>query len=203
MLRNSPKWIESLTTKYLISTVVASLCLPALLLFGILQTGVVSLADTAKFVDASLKLSVVIIGGLWTVNRYFVQGTDVLQLRVDVDLNVIRVNGNDKAIMIYRLDIFNTGNSQLPEFKHFVAIERIYMKNNELKVEPLHRWPEKGSHGGGPIEPGSWSAINEQILCPKNTVAVRVFVEIQTLSQGLWTWHKTFDVTGGKVCEGL
>lgn len=196
MLRYSHKWLESLTTRYLLSTIIVSICLPAFAIFGILQTGVVKIDEVAQFIDSSLKISVVIVGALWAVNRYFVQGTDVPQLRVDVDLTTIRFDTGDKALMLYRLDIVNTGSSQIPEFEHRVKIENIYVKDGELRIAPLYLWPESGSHPGGAIEPGSWAAVNDQFLCPADVAAARVFIEVRVPAQRAWTWHKTFDVSG-------
>lgn len=195
MLRNLPRWIETLATRYVVAMVLGSLCLPILGILGVLHLKLASLAELAMFVDASLKTSVALVGCIWALNRFFVQRTDIPQIRVDADVNVVRFDSEDKALLVFRLDLINTGKTLVPGYRQFIEVQSVEPGDGGPAIETLYRWPSEGTHKGGPIEPGSWAAINDQLCCRHEICAARIYLEVRLPSEITWTWHKTFDVS--------
>jgi hypothetical protein len=68
--------------------------------------------------------------------------------------------------------------------------------DGELRFEPLFRWPAEGLHPGGPIEPGSWVAINSEQAIPKDVHAVRIYLEVHFRDGMRWNWHRSFALKG-------
>jgi hypothetical protein len=136
----------------------------------------------------------VMLGVVWTLNRYYVGRVDTLRLRVDSDVKAIREPGSDYALLVFRLDVVNTSTILIGQFEHYLEIESATPSAEGTIYKSLYRWPESGTHPGGMIEPGSWSAINEALSIPATTGAVRIFLGIE-LPGHSWTWHKTFDIS--------
>ena len=165
----------------------------------LLYENIVRLDYLATFVDAVVKSVAVTIGALWALNRYFVSRIDVPQLRVDADISVIPSNkfGNqaELSLLIYRLDIVNTGKALIPSLDQFLEIEGVFPSSDGIQYSPLYRWPSTETHPTSPIEPGSWNAINDAVAIPRNIQAVRFYLDLQLNKRSFWSWHKTFDIT--------
>jgi hypothetical protein len=196
MLRNS--LLEAVTTKYLVLTIFGVLVLTVLILAIILNYQIASLDDLSKFVDTVFKAIAILLGTIWTLNRYYTGRVDSEKLRVDPDVKIVRNSETEKlgqALLIFRLDIINTSAVLIPEFQECVEIDSLELTDSGIIEKRLYRWPESGSHPGGPIEPNSWSAINDALPVPVETYAIRVYVEIVFSDHQMMTWHKTFDVS--------
>jgi len=193
------KLFQAAATKYLALTVLAVVVVTISAYSTVLRTGVTTIDTLSKFVDAVFKSVAVLVGGLWTLNRYLVTRADSYKIRVDADIAVVRSSRSPGTpnLLLFRLDIFNTGTSLLPPFDQTLELEGLRLAGGDIKYDSLFRWPESGSHPGGPIEPASWSAINHTIAVAQDVLAVRVYLELKISSTNTWTWHKTFDVSGG------
>ncbi len=101
MLQN--RFLEAATTKYLVLTVVLIL----LTIVGgfaiILSLKLSALENLAKFVDAVFKAMAILLGMIWTLNRYYVGRTDTIRVRVDPDIKVVRhpEDGSDSSTRHY------------------------------------------------------------------------------------------------------
>jgi hypothetical protein len=196
------RFLESVTTQYFLFTI---LLIIAVILGGfaiVLGNKLTSIGTLATFVDVVFKTVALIAGCLWALNRYFVGRTDVMQLRVETDVRTVHAdefmnNENSLALLIFRLDVVNTGKSLIPAYSQYLQVESVVPSSEGINYQLLHRWPTVGLHGGNPIEPNSWSAINNAISIPSDVKAVRFYLEIQLSENNVWTWHKTFDVSKG------
>jgi len=200
----SVRILELASTKYLFQTV--AICISLIVgTFGVLlYLGITDVETLATFTDAVFKTVAVLVGTLWALNRYFVQRTDAPRLRVDADVGMIRgPSTGDPRLLIFRLDLVNTGTTQIGVFNHYVQVDAVTPRDDGVEFQPLYRWPESDWHSGGPIEPGSWSAINSEVSCAASVRAVRLFVEVKLSDSARWTWHKTFDVSGGEKSSNL
>jgi hypothetical protein len=204
MLRN--RFLEAATTKYLILTVTLILLITVGAFALILSLRLSTLENLAKFVDAVFKAMAILLGMVWTLNRYYVGRTDTIRVRVDPDIKVVRYpeDGSDssnRALLIFRLDTVNIGSVLIPAFQQSVEIESVMPTSVGTRYDPLYRWPINGKHPGAPIEPGAWEAVNDAISIPGSVRAVRIYIEAEISPGDGWTWHKTFDVsqaeTGG------
>jgi hypothetical protein len=200
MLRNS--FLEAATTKYLIVTVSSVFVLTIGIFAIILGLRVTELDKLTKFVDAVFKAMAIVLGMIWTLNRYYVGRVDSTRLRVDADVGTVRYSETDSdksdlSLLIFRLDVVNTSAVLLPAYQQRLEIEAVSPSDNGTVYSSLYRWPDSGMHPGGPIEPNSWDAINDAIPIPASVRAVRMYIEIESSHDSTWTWHKTFDVSGG------
>jgi len=198
--------LEAITTKYLVLTVLVIIAITVGGFALVLAYGLTDIDTLATFVDAVFKTVALLVGAIWALNRYFAQRTDVTQIRVDSDVDIIRNNefggdSSDLALLVYRLDVVNTGSTLIPDYNQFLEIDAVSPSKEGTRYECLYRWPSIGLHAGGPIEPGSWAAINDAIPVPADVRAVRLYLEIQLSKDNIWTWHKTFDVFKGKSNE--
>lgn len=196
------RFLEWITTRHLLATVCFVLVAISTAFFVLVHYQVTTVGNLATFTDALFKAVALFIGLLWTLNRYFIQRTDVPQLRVDADVKIVRRFRPDTAqghpaLLIYRLDLVNTGKTAIPKYRHFVMIESVLPSKDRCTYDMLYRWPDHGYHDGGPIEPGSWAAVNDALPCPASLAAVRAFVGIEMSPDRSWTWHRTFDVSEG------
>ena len=201
MLRN--RYLEAATTKYVIFTVCSILVLTIAVFALILGFRLTELDKLSKFVDAVFKSMAVLLGMIWTLNRYYVGRADITQLRVDADVSTVSYSNNssisDLSLLIFRLDVVNTSAVLIPPYQQSLEIDSVEPCANGTVYRPLYRWPDSGKHPGGPIEPSSWSAINNALSIPANVKAVRVYIEIELSPENTWTWHKMFDVSGGEA----
>jgi hypothetical protein len=191
------QFLQAIATRHLVATVLAIISITTAGLAVVVYLGVASVSDMAQFVDAVFKAVALFVGALWTLNRYFVSRTDAMQLRVDADVGAVRDETSGRALLIYRLDVVNTGNALLPTSMQWLQVDAVTPSNNGVRHDELYRWPSEGSHPAGPIEPGSWSAINNAISVPKDVKAVRFYLDIEISPENRWTWHKTFSVAAG------
>jgi hypothetical protein len=192
--------LEALVTKHLVMTIVLTTIIGLGTLGTVAVKGSVEVDTLATVIDATLKTLAIIVGAIWSLNRYFIGRTDVIQLRVDSDVSIIRDTqsggeNSDLALLVYRLDVVNTGKVVIPSYDQYLNIDAVTPSPQGVQYEPLYRWPSAGMHSGGHIEPGSWSAINDAISVPANLSAVRLYLEVQPPEESNWTWHKTFDVS--------
>jgi hypothetical protein len=151
----------------------------------------------AKVVDAIFKIAAVVVGGAWTLNRYFTARTDELQLCVDAVVDFVSPDSEGDGMFICRLDVVNTGKALTPAFGEFIAIESATVDHNDVVYKPLMRWPDRGFHPSGPIEPGSWSALSFAIPLMRSTKVVRIYLELHFEGGKAWNWHRHF--VGGRA----
>lgn len=157
------------------------------------------LDELSVFVDLVFKTIALLIGTLWIVNRYYISRADTSQLKVDADVSLIPAAAfgtpaTERSLLIFRLDIINTGKSMIGPYNEFLDVQAVYPSENKVEYISLKRWPEVGMHPGGTIEPGSWSAINDVVSVPSTLQAVRILVGIDLAREGVWSWHKTFSI---------
>ena len=193
------RFLEALTTRHLVLTVVLILFAVVGTFAAILSFQLAPLDSLTKFVDAVFKATAVLLGLIWTLNRYYVGRTDEIRFRIDPDIQVVPFDKTDgkaeQSLLVFRLDTVNTGTVLIPKYQESVEIESVVPTNDGLQYELLYRWPSEGKHEAGPIEPGAWDAINDAAAIPADVKAVRVFVEAEISPGNGWTWHKTFDVS--------
>jgi len=200
MLRN--RFLEAATTKYLIASIFLILFLIIASFALVLGYRITELDKLSKFVDAIFKAMAILLGMIWTLNRYYIGRADTTRLRVDSDVSAIPfseadLKGPELALLIFRLDIVNTGAVLIPTYQQRLEIESVRPSDKGIVHTPLYRWPDTGKHPGGPIEPNSWAAINDSISIPASVRAVRFYLEIELPQENKWTWHKTFCVSEG------
>lgn len=200
------RFLEAATTKYLVLAVLFVIIVTVGSFVLVLIYGLTDVDTLATFVDAVFKTVALFVGAIWALNRYFTERTDVTQLRVDSDVSIIRdkeFEGDDcnLALLIYRLDVVNTGTSLIPDYNQYLEIDAVHPSAEGIQYKHLSRWPPIGLHPGGPIEPDSWSAINDAISIPADVKAVRLYLELQLSENNTWTWHKTFDFSTRKSNE--
>ncbi len=202
MLNN--RFLEAATTKYIVATIFLLLFSVIGVFYFLLKTDVVSLDKLVPFVDAVFKAMAILLGTIWTLNRYYVKRTDTVQLRVESDVDIIRnpdssSENKDLALLIFRLDVLNIGAVLIPTYQQRLIIHSVVPTKSGNKYDPLYQWPVSGKYEGGPIEPGTWSAINDAVTVPTNIQAIRVYLEIEFMEGKGWDWHKTFDVSEKKT----
>ena len=192
-------FLEELTTTYLMTFILIVVLLPVGIYAAILALKLTSAISLASFVDSVFKTVAILVGAAWTLNRYFVSRTDELQIKVEADVKIIPSskfsNVQGKSLLLYRIDIINTGKVLITEGQKFIVINSVTPTKDGVKHEQLHRWPSEGFHRAGRIEPGSWSAANNAISVPQEVKAVHVYLEFVSPDKSKWTWHKTFDVS--------
>jgi len=199
MLRN--RFLEAATTKHLIVAISSVLVIVVGIFAVLLSFKVTELDKLAKFVDAVFKAMAILLGMIWTLNRYYVGRTDEIRLRVDSDVSTVRYSetepqDSDLALLIFRLDIVNIGTVLIPAYQQSLEIDSVTPSDKGTVFSSLYRWPDSGMHPGGPIEPNSgWAAINDAIPIPAGTRAVRIYIEIELSHENTWTWHKTFGIS--------
>jgi hypothetical protein len=191
------KYLEAITTKYLVPTVLFAGLFTWIVLEYIIYKGWNDVDTMNKFADTYFKIILPLGAAIWALNRYFIHRTDNVQLAVDSDVSKVTSDqfSDDLALLVFRLDIINTGNTLIDQFQQRLQVEAVSPLKDGLQYELLHSWPSEGTHPGGPIEPKSWSAINDAIPISKSIVAVRFLLIIELANQASWTWHKTFDLT--------
>lgn len=176
--------LEQLTTKYVIATTFLLSALNVAGYFALIRFGVTDVDELSKYVDVIFKTIAILVGAIWSLNRHFVQRTDALQIRVEDDVNLVVTNEDSGSIgshplLIYRIDVHNTGKTLIPNYQQYFQVESVVPSSEGIEYQILYRWPQAGWHSGGPIEPSSWSAINNVIMIPLNTVAVRFYLELE------------------------
>lgn len=188
--------LESLTTRHLVTTVFVVTVVVISMSGVVLWFRWATLDQMAKYIDTVFKTTAFFAGVAWALNRYYVHRTDNVQFRIDADVKICKLSqtgSGAKNLLIYRLDIVNTGNTLFGNYKKAVLIESVAADaEDNIKMTTLHRWPEIGYHPGPDVEPGSWAAINEAVLIPSDAKAIRIFVDLQGQNDRSWTWHKTF-----------
>jgi len=200
VLRN--RFLEAATTKYLVVTFFSLLLLTVGAFALILAFRVTDLDRLTKFVDALFKTMAVLLGLIWTINRYYIGRTDTTRLRVDSEVSTVSYDESDAkksdlALLIFRLDVINIGTVLIPPYQQRLEVSSVDLTHRGATYTSLYRWPESGTHEGGPIEPNAWAAISNAVPIPANVRAVRFYIECQLSADNTWTWHKTFDVSKG------
>jgi len=189
--------LETITTKYIVLTITIILILVPVSLFKIIDTKLTNLENLATFVDATIKVIALLVGAIWVLNRIYITREESSHIGVDADITCVpskRFQDSGYSLLVYRIDIINKGKILIEPFQHFIEIHSIDINKGEIIYTKIYRWPENGVHESGPIEPNSWSAVNDAIAIPNNVQAIRVFVHVKLRKEGNWTWHKTFDI---------
>ncbi|MFN7961279.1 MAG: hypothetical protein U0002_08405 [Thermoanaerobaculia bacterium] len=190
------KALEMASTKYLSVTAICLVGVAVGVYCAIVYSGLTSVDQLGKFTDAVFKIVALLVGALWALNRYFTERRDAPQIRIDAEVSLIPGWGaEEQGLLIFRLDLVNTGKIQIGPFQHFLCIDVPRPTAEGVELTPLYRWPMEGWHFGGPIEPGSWAALNGEVGCARSIRAVRFFVDVKLDADTGWTWHKTFDVS--------
>jgi hypothetical protein len=191
-------WLERIVVRrFLLISVVLSVGLITAVCV-ILFKKLITLEQLSKATDSILKGLAVIIGGFWSVNRYFATRTDYPQLRVDLTVDSVpnTAFGKDAqyGLLSYRLDIVNTGKALLPVTGYRTLLSNVTIHEDKVGYELLHRWPSEGMHPANPIEPGSWGAVSQAVAFPKDVLAVHVFLDVELERKNHWTWHRVISV---------
>jgi hypothetical protein len=196
-MKHNP-WIEALATKYLVVTITLVIVLVPISFALVIRLGIANIDTLANFVDAVFKTIAILVGAVWALNRLYVARTDATQIRVDDDISYFpasRFSASQRALFIYRLDIVNTGKTLIEPFQQYVEVQAVVPSNESIEYMTIWRWPSEGMHPGGPIEPGSWSAINDTVAVSSNVQAIRLYLGVQLSENHFWSWHKTFDIS--------
>jgi hypothetical protein len=191
-------WFERLIVQR-IALITAVACLIVIvLLAGSLFNRHVTLDLLSKATDGLLKALAIVVGTLWSLNRYFTTRTDYPQLRVEVIIDSLpsTVFGSEylHGLLSYRLDIINTGKVLLNVTGYRVRISNVILSKDEVLYEPLHEWHETKAPSAL-IEPGSWGGVSRAITCPNDVRAIMLFLEVELAIGGPWTWHRILSVT--------
>jgi hypothetical protein len=182
--------------QFLITTIVAVILLVAGVGSILLFTRA-TLAEVSTATDTLLKALAILVGAMWSLNRYFTTRTDYPQLRVEMTLDSLpSIFGDaDNGLLSCRLNIVNTSKVLLPIVGYRVEISNVLVHQNEVLYERLNEWPGTGAmHSAAPIEPNSWAAISIAFACPKDVRAVRTFLEVQLENGASWTWHRILTI---------
>lgn len=166
----------------------------------VLAANLVSVEFLATFVDAVFKTIATLVAAAWALNRYYLNRTDEPQLRVDADVSAISAQrfsqtSGGAALLIYRLDVVNTGNTLIKPFQQVLEVHAVFPNRMDVEYRPIWRWPAEGTHSGGPIEPTAWSAVSDAISISADVQAVRLYLELELADGGSWTWHKIFNIS--------
>ncbi len=196
--------LEILSTRLIILSIITIIVAVPSFFAVIIRSGFTDVNTLATFVDATFKTIALLVGSIWTLNRFFVTRLDALHLRVDADVSCIpslhfQDISSSQSLLVYRLDIVNTGNTLIKPFQHFIQIDAITPVDGKVEHMTIYRWPETDMHLGGPIEPNSWSAVSDAIAIPASTQAIRIFVYIDLANENDWSWHKVFDISHSQL----
>jgi len=134
----------------------------------------------SNFRRRSSQSNSLLVGAIWVLNRFYSTREDASHIRVDADVSSIpstRFQGlsSGYSLLIYRVDIINTGKILIEPFQHLIEIHEATIAEGAVTYTTIYRWPESGTHWGGPIEPNSWSAVNDAIAIPNSVQAVGMF----------------------------
>lgn len=190
--------IELATTRYLFISIAIAISVSTSLALSLIIKGYLDLDQLSTVVDTAVKLLGVIIGAIWALNRYYISRFDVPQLRVDCSFDLVEgpelspVSQDD--LLLFRLDIVNTGKAALPPSRQQVLVEKIWLEGNKTQLEEIFRWPVQGRHPTPPVEPGSWSAVNFALPIAPSVIAIRIYIDLIMEGGPRWTWHRSFRV---------
>ena len=193
--------LETATTKHPVESVALSVLAVVVMFVTLLHFRIVEIQMLNALIDSLLKATALIGGAVWALNRYFTGRTDIPQLRVDPLVSVIpsrRFTGNPsgRSLLIYRLDIVNTGKTLIEQFEQSVEIHAVVLERGGITYRPISRWPTEDTHPGRPIEPGSWAAISNVLPVSQDIQAVRIYLELRLNNGTKWDWHRVFDLYG-------
>jgi hypothetical protein len=187
---------DALLSRHFVLTV--GVLVGVLLVFyaAVLMVAGVSVDTAGKLIDSVFKIVAVLVGAAWALNRYYVGRTDALQMRVDPHIDVIEAGSfapnSASGLLLYRLDVVNTGRRQLAAYRLSVEVASVELgPSNDPAYYELAAFPW---HEGAPIEPGSWAAVSNAVAVTSEVKAVRILVIIETVGGEGWTWHQMFNV---------
>jgi hypothetical protein len=195
--------LEAAATRYLVVTILLSVIITVGAFYLVLYYGLADVATLSSFIDAVFKTIAVFVAAIWALNRYYIERVDTTKLKVEYDVSVIP-NFNKaaaiqkSALLVYRIDIINIGKTVIPEFQEYLEINAIKPSPDGCSYEQIYRWPNKDLHPAGPIEPDSWSAINDAVVIDADIKAIMLYVELELSSSYSWNWHKTIDISERK-----
>lgn len=191
-------WFERLIVKRFVLTATLVVFAFAIIVVITLLVKLITLDQLATLVDTLLKALVILLGALWSLNRYFITRTDYPQLRVEASTDIVPSTafGSDATfgLLSYRLDIINTGKILLPATGYRVNVDSVSLRKNRVFYRRLYEWPRNNLHPAYPIEPGSWAGISDAIVCSREVRAVRVFLEVHLEKREPWTWHRIITI---------
>ncbi len=195
--------LERATTKDLVSFVLLSWVVVAGALVAVSAFNVATqILNT--LIDSIIKVTVLIGGTAWALNRYFIGRTDMPQLRVEPSVFVLSANRFakkasrkvEKSLLVCQLDIFNTGKTLIEPFERFMELHAV-LPGPEYKS--IYRWPTQGTtYIPYRIEPGSWASDEYVIPLDKGVQAIRVHLELELKGPNTWSWDKVFDLYAGQ-----
>ena len=144
------KILERLATKYLIPLVILIVILVPILYYLILYMKVTNIAFLTGFIDISFKTIALFIGAIWTLNRLFISRTDSSHIKVEADLSKIHssVLKKEKSLLVYRLDLLNSGNTLLNPYEYYIEIQSVVPLIDDVEYSTIYRFPKKGFHPG-------------------------------------------------------
>jgi hypothetical protein len=192
--------LELISTRHFLSASLLLTAVTLLVLWLAVYMEYATLDDVAKGADVAVKIGATILAGAWVLNRYFTSRTDSPQLRVELTLDVVeRLEFDPPApsdLLMYRVDIINTGKTLIRVLEQTVSIAEV----KPGPIEPSHtvlrhwKWPNNATSSVRAIEPGSWAAVNESIQISPSVAAVRVYLDLHLQHSGHWTWHRSLRI---------
>ncbi len=188
------RFIETIVTKYFFLTAILLIVVTVGSVFLMDKFGNISIDKLSKIVDLTFKVIAILIGSLWALNRYYVSRVDFSQIKVDDSVHLIpkdKLENKNQGLLVYRFDIINTGTVLILPFTQYLCIEAVYLSCEKIKYKIIH----KRKIQGFPIEPKSWSAINDVISISPEIKVIRIFLRLVLADGKSWTWHKTYDVS--------
>ena len=157
----------------------------------------IDVAEAQSYVDILFKLTALVVGGTWAINRYLTARTDAPHLRLNSRAELVDTGTSASSVnslLLYRIEVVNTGRVLVSDYS--IEVEVASVEVAEAALEPEYFvLAEVPPHQGGPIEPGSWAAVSGAVLAPSDLAAVRLAATIVSLAGESWTWHELVAVS--------
>lgn len=173
-----------------------------------------SLEQVASAIESTITAIGIVIGGLWTYNRFIRQRTERCRVNIS-DRTTCKVVSPDHILLHVESQISNIGNVLVPlELARTIVYqvlplgadlegrlskgEKIFAEDRTVIPWPklerrVWRWPK----GKSEIEPGETQKLNSEFFIPRSTRAVQIttYLEDSSASQQTgWTEKSLIDV---------
>jgi hypothetical protein len=182
--------IELILTKFFIITLSVIIIGIALIYWFFISNKIIAIDSFNKLIDTVLKSLAIIIGFFWFLNRYYTERKDTHKFEITIDFNPIKLDSG-KTLLIYRLDVYNKGNTLFDDYTYYLRIDGFRGENDNVIVEGV-QVPSDNIHTGLPIEPNSWTAINNHLILKKEYKAIKFYIGIIKEKKQIWSWHKRY-----------
>jgi hypothetical protein len=190
---------DTLLSRHFVLTVSMSVGICLLLYTTAISAFGVSVDTLGKAIDSIFKMIAVLVGAAWVLNRHYVGRTDALQIRIDPLVDIVASGASDSSssLLLYRLDVVNTGRRQLIGYRLMIEIASVELgatgdpEYYEVATMPWHE--------GAPIEPGSWAAVSNVVTIGAEVKVVRITVVVEAADGQGWTWHQMFKIQSSSI----